>query len=258
MTNHNRIFDIFTSKKILNSYEKKEKNYYKRLKLISQKYNVSFKDICTSVSFAKRKNFPKTLALYELFKKNMNTPGSIGEFGIYKGDSLFIWLFLLETFLPLDRKKKIYAFDHFLNYKNCTKFDKAISKNKKSFLDKVNKNMLKELILLHDSDSIFPGVKRIELIYGDILKTVPEFKARNKGVRFNILNIDFNLKRETETILEYFYDLLIPGGIIMFSGYASPPHEGEAVAIENFLKKKNNIKLKKLVFSNYPVAYFIK
>jgi hypothetical protein len=44
----------------------------------------------------------------------------------------------------------------------------------------------------------------------------------------------------------------------MFSGYASPPHEGEAVAIENFLKKKNNIKLKKLVFSNYPVAYFIK
>ena len=118
--------------------------------------------------------------------------------------------------------------------------------------------MIKELISVHGDDSIFIGVKRIELIDGDILKTVPEFKARNEGVRFNIINIDVNLKREVETILKYFYDLLIPGGIIMFSGYTSPPHEGEAVAIENFLKKNKKIKVKKLAFSNYTVANFIK
>ena len=69
---------------------------------------------------------------------------------------------------------------------------------------------------------------------------------------------DENLFTKAITILKYFYDLLIPGGIIMFSGYTSPPHEGEAVAIENFLKKNKKIKLKKLAFSNYPVAYFIK
>ena len=110
MTNYKRIFDIFSSKKISNVYEKKEENYYKKLKLISQKYNLSFKDLCNCISFSKRKNLPKILALYELFKKNINTPGNIAEFGIYKGDSLFIWLFLLEIFLPLDRKKKNICF----------------------------------------------------------------------------------------------------------------------------------------------------
>ena len=217
---------IFKSKKDKEKYRKKDINFFKKLEKITLKYNIGFKELLTNNSFMQRRFYPKRIAFYDLFKKVSNMPGSIADFGIYRGDSLFTWLYLLETFCPYDRTKKIYAFDHFKNYSKARLVhDKNIflnsQSNKKNLLENsnnANKKMIEELIDLHNQDGVMPGIKRVELIYGDILDVKDNFKKSNMGLRFNIINIDVNLYEPIKIILENFYDLLLPGGIMMFSG----------------------------------------
>jgi SAM-dependent methyltransferase len=188
-------------------------------------------------------------------------PGSIAEIGVFKGGSLFTWHHLLETFLPGERMRKIYAFDHFKGYDLFGKEDADSNwvkeKHGGNLLDDANSNLIFELVEMHNKDSYLPGVERIVLIEGDILKTIPQFKKENMGTRFSLINLDVNLYKPTKCALENLYDLLLPGGIIMFSGYTAPPWEGESKAIEEFFKDKK-VKIQKLDFSPYPRAFIIK
>lgn len=262
MQNYDDLHRIFTSEQDEAHYRQKNKEFYQGMEQIIDKYDVPLQDILTHpTSFMQRRNLPKLLALYELFKQTLDMPGSIAEFGVFKGGSLFTWLHLLETFLPGERMKKIYAFDHFQGYEKLTTKDTDSNwikdKHGGSILNDVSENMIYELLALHDKDGYFPGVERIVLVNGDILQTAPEFLRLNMGVRFSIINVDVNLHEPIKCILEHFYDLLLPGGIIMFSGYTAAPWEGEAIAIEEYFGDKVG-KFKKLPFSPYPRAYFVK
>ena len=253
---------IFNSKKENEKYKKKDLNFYKGLEKIALKNNTTFKELLTNNDFMQRRYFTKKIAFYDLFKKTLNMPGSIADFGIYKGDSLFTWLYLLEIFAPYDMNKKIYAFDHFKNYieSSPTKDNNIFynSNNSKTLLGSSNfpnKKMIEELIDLHNQDSVMPGIKRVELIDGDISKIKNDFKKSKMGLRFSIMNVDINLYKPVKSVIENFYDLLLPGGVMMFSGYTAGLHTGEGNAIEEYFKEK---KFKKLPYSSYPRAYFIK
>ena len=191
----------------------------------------------------------------------IDMPGSIAEFGVFKGGSLFTWLHLLETFLPGERMKKIYAFDHFQGYSRLSSDDTDANwikdKHKGSILDDVDENMIYDLVALHNQDGYLPGVERVVLINGDINETASKFLELNMGVRFSIINVDINLYAPVKVVLDNFYDLLIPGGIMMFSGYTAPPWEGEAKAIEAHFEGKVG-RFKKMPYSPYPRAYFVK
>jgi len=262
MNNYDDLHKIFSTEEDEAFYRNKVNDYYSSLEQIKDKYELTLQDLLTyPSSFMQRRNLPKILALYDLFKLTIDIPGSIGEFGVFKGGSLFTWFHLLETFLPGERMKKIYAFDHFKGYDNFGENDTdnnwVKDKHGGTLLEDVDEFMIRDLVELHNKDSYLPGVERIVLIDGDIVETAPEFKKMNMGVRFSIINVDVNLYDPVKSILENFYDLLLPGGIIMFSGYTAAPWDGEAMAIEEFFKDKNGI-FKKLHYSPYPRAYFIK
>lgn len=253
---------IFLSKEDEDNYKSKGEKFYRSIDEIIKKYDLNLNEILTHITpFMERRNLPKYLALYELFKETIHMPGSIADFGVFMGGSTFTWYHLLETFLPGERMKKIYAFDHFKGYASFSNEDSdqnwVKEKHGGNLLDTVNKNMISELIVAHNSISYLPGVERIVMVDGDINETVPEFVKNNMGLRFSIINLDVNLYEPTKVILEHFYKLLLPGGIIMFSGYTAPPWEGEAQAIEKYFKGKK-VEIKKLHFSPYPRVYFKK
>ena len=56
------------------------------------------------------------------------------------------------------------------------------------------------------------------------------------------------------------YDLLLPGGVLAFTGYSTEPWEGEAQAISEFFDsiKIKSPKMLKFPWSNLPRAYFVK
>lgn len=262
---YDQLHKIFVTKEDEDFYRKKDRQFFADAQRIIESHGIPLKDqLVHFPSFVPRRNLPKFLALYEVFKMARELPGSIAELGVYKGSGLFTWANLLETFLPGERMKKVYGFDHFKGYAafdgKDTDANWVKEKHNNSILDDSTHGFIEDLVHIHNRNSFLPGVERIVLIDGDILETVPSFAQNNMGVRFCILNIDVNLYRPVATVLRYFYDLVLPGGVVMLSGFSAPPWEGEARAIEEeFSRRSLPIpQFRRFDFSPYPRAYFIK
>ncbi|MDA8768036.1 TylF/MycF family methyltransferase [Planktomarina temperata] len=230
-------------------------------KLILEK-NISVEEMLINyLAFVRRRDLPRLLAHYEIFKEIVNMPGSIIEVGVYKGSGLFTWANLLETFCPGDRNRLVYGFDDFEGYNKYGSQDI----NFKKFIEEKNHflvsdyDFMSKLLELKTKDNILSGVKRAEIINGDVLETLKDFVEKNAGLRVCLLYIDVSLYRPTLFALEQLYDLVVPGGIVAFNGYGQVPHEGEGKALDEFLNKRGlKPELRRFNFSPMPSVFFTK
>jgi hypothetical protein len=191
----------------------------------------------------------KLLAHYELYKKIVNLPGEIIECGVFKGNSL-IRLATFRDALETPYSRKIIGFDIF------GKFPSTEYAPDKKYLDKFIESAGEESISKDDLENVFKNknIENFELIKGDILKTVPDYKAKNAHTKIALLHIDTDVYEPAKVILDYFYDLLVPGGIIMFDDYGTFPGETKAA---DELMEKNGLIINKLSFYKTP-SYIIK
>lgn len=236
--------------------------YFKEINKIIKSKNLSNEDILKNyLSFVRRRDLTRLFAHYEMFKLIKNLPGSIVEVGIYLGSGLFTWANLLETFCAGDRNRLVFGFDNFQGYKNFSKEDKIF----KNFV-KTNNHLLKsdfklvqDLLRIKTNDNILKGIKRAEIINGDISKSIIKFKKKRPGIKISLLYLDVNLYKPTKKALDELYELVVPRGIIAFNGYGQLPHEGEVKALDDFIsKKKIKPEFKKFSFSSIPSVYFRK
>lgn len=244
-------------------YDTSDSNHWTELENIIKDSGLSIEDVLQSyLAFIRRRDLPRLLAHYEMFKKIVDLPGSIVELGVYRASGFFTWANLLETFCPGDRIRKVFGFDDFEGYSKFTKGKDDAVTNYISELNhslKSDFDLVDRLTKLHNDDNILKGVERCRLINGNICKTVPEFVSNTKGLRLSLLYLDINLYEPTKIGLEYFYPLVLPGGIVAFNGYGQQPWEGEAQAIEEFFEKKGGVPImRKFPFSKIPSAYFVK
>mgnify|MGYP001609546600 FL=1 len=83
----------------------------------------------------------------------------------------------------------------------------------------------------------------VELIKGDICETVPAYIQNHSALKIALLHIDVDVQKPTEIILQYLYEKVVPGGVIVFDDYGIV--EGETRAVDNFVSDKN-LSLQKL------------
>ena len=209
-------------------------------------------------AFIRRRDLPRILAHYELFKKIVDLPGSIVELGVYLGAGLFTWSKLLETFVPGDRSRKVYGFDNCKGYPEFSPEDGDPNPWVEQMIGQkvVGEGYIRRMVDLHNEDNLLPGVERCKIIIGDIVETVPEFVTKSQGTRISLLYFDVNLYEPTLAGLKHLYPLVLPGGIVAFNGYGGPPWQGEAQAIEQYFDEQPT--MRKFPFSTHPSAYFVK
>ena len=243
-------------------YEAYEQEHWEKLESVIQDSGLSLKDVMTHVSaFIRRRELARICSHYELFKMVEHLPGSIIELGVFLGGGFFTWSKLLETFCPGDRSRKVYGFENLKGYERFTEQDG----NCKPWINRLVGNMapletyLDGMVDLHNKDNLLRGVERCRLIKGDIKETVPSFAKNNMGTRISLLYFDVNLFEPTLTGLRHLMPLMVPGGIVAFNAYGSPPWEGESRAIEAYFREigKNLPLMKKFPFSTYPNSYFM-
>lgn len=245
------------------AYDKKDQQHFARLESIIQQAGYSLADVLQHFpAFIQRRDMPRFLAHYELFKQIQHMPGSIAELGIFRGSGFFTWSNLLESFCPSDRTRKVYGFDHF---KGLVEHDKSVDGNLTPWLSHVvgeltsKADIMQAMIDLHNDDNLLPGVERCTLINGDVCETVSQFVTDHPGLRLSLLYFDIGLYEPTIKGLQHLYPLVMPGGIVAFNGYGMRPWEGEAKAIETYFAElgKQPV-MSKFDFSPLPHAYFIK
>ena len=86
-----------------------------------------------------------------------------------------------------------------------------------------------------------------------------QFLQDTPGLRINLLHFDLDLYEPTLYTLEKLWDLVVPGGVVVFDEYGLPPWGGEATAFDEFRAKRNlTVKLHKFSWCLTPTAYCIK
>jgi len=189
----------------------------------------------------------KTLSQFEIFKEILNVKGDIFEFGVFKGASL-MRLASFRKLLKLE-KKRIYGFDSF------GKFPKQNNMDDNNFIQKfekdsgigISKSDLKNFL---NSNKY----KNIELLKGDILKTLPIFLKSKKNLKISFIHIDVDVYEPTKVILENLFKHLSVGGIVMLDDYSII--DGETKAVDEFLSQfKQKYKIFKSKYSKTPFYF---
>lgn len=192
----------------------------------------------------------KLVSHYELFRLAEQIPGDMIECGVFKGAS-FSRFAMFRELSKNTLQKKIIGFDTFGKFPN-TSF-KNDNKSRKNFIKvaggtSISKN---QLINVLKNKGI---TKKIELIKGDITKTVPKYVKSHPKLKISLLNLDTDIYEPAVTILEYLYPKISKGGILILDDYKVFP--GETKAVNDYFKDKK-VSIKKFSFSKTPY-YIIK
>jgi hypothetical protein len=209
--------------------------------------------------FSRRIHITRFLAHYEIFKLISHLPGSIIELGVYKGSSLLSFANFLEIFNTGDRSRKVYGFDTFEGLSDFSSKDGSLNEMHSKVTGGWKTGDFKETLInfinnWHE-ESFVPQSPRIQLVEGDIKFTAKNFIEENPGIRISLLHFDCDLYEPTMEGLKYFYDKMVPGGIILFDEYGITAWAGESAAVDEFFGKK--IEIRKFSWSSLPGGYII-
>ena len=193
----------------------------------------------------------KLIARYEIFKKAILVPGDIVECGVFKGAGFMYWLKLLKLFAN-EEQRMVIGFDTFKSFADSLlEYEKESAK---SFVSEAFFEGIEPTEILKNAHSA--KFSNSDLIAGDVLETIPKYKKDNPGFRICLLHLDLDTYLGTKIVLENFYDLVTPGGIILLDEYGKRGW-GESDAVDEFFKDKNKA-INSIKTSFQPTSFIIK
>jgi len=194
--------------------------------------------------------FSKFVTHLELFKKSSGVTGDIVECGVFKGSSLCRWV-KFRALLENPYSRRIIAFDTFGKFPK-TEYNPDRLKRDRFIREAGDMSIPREeLIEILERLNL---CENIELIKGNIRKTIPGFLKKNKQLKISLLNIDVDLYESTKFALEEFYPYVTKRGIVILDDYGAFP--GANKAIDDYFKKRKTV-IRKLPFS-YSISYLEK
>lgn len=172
-------------------------------------------------------NLARNLAITDLFKSTLATPGDVVEFGCWKGSTTLLLTKLLAIYDP-SGPKVVHVFDSF---EGLTQFHAADAvavsqlgdyQGSRRYLEHCAKLAdLEDMILIHE---------------GHIETTLPIFVKEHQEKRFSFVYCDTDLYKATSTILEGMWRLLTIGGLMVFDQWNMSEFPGEGIAVNEFME----------------------
>ena len=191
----------------------------------------------------------KLAAHYELFKMAHGISGDIAECGVFKGVALVRFAMFQKLFGDLP--KKVIGFDTFGVFPE-TNFE-GDKEPRQKFIDEAGtesitveqlQKVLEHKQLQHD----------VELVAGDITKTIPEYAGVHPDMKFSLINLDVDIYEPSVTVLEYLYPKLDKGGVLILDDYGRFP--GETKAVDDYFQGQD-VQIHTFPFCKTP-QYIIK
>lgn len=207
-------------------------DYLERRKLFNDKY--SDKDLWEIVDhwplLCGIQNLARYIAIYELYKKTLDVPGHIAEFGSWKGANL-MFLTKLKKIFDFHGHKKIHCFDSFEGLKTFDEHDAEAVINKDKYQG--NLDVLKEVMQLYEVED------DVVIHKGDILKILSTCLDKQKELSFSFVYCDVDLHEPTIEILKNIHPRLSKNGLIVLDEWNYAEYPGETVAAREFLEEYN-------------------
>lgn len=172
-------------------------------------------------------NLARNLAITDLFRSTLTTPGDVVEFGCWKGSTTLLLAKLLAIYDP-NGPKMVHVFDSF---EGLTQFHAADAgavgqlghyQGSRQHLESSAKLAdVHEVLVIHE---------------GHIESTLPIFAREHQQTKFSFVYCDTDLYSATSAILENMWRLLSVGGLMVFDQWNMKEFPGEGIAVNKFLE----------------------
>jgi hypothetical protein len=170
---------------------------------------------------------------YEMFKRVLTVHGSIVECGVLFGGGLMAWAQLSAILEPVNHQRRIIGFDTFSGFAGLAEEDRT---GTSSYLRKGEYAVdsyedLLQAIALFDSNRFLSHIPKVDLVKGDVGKTLPEYLTSHQHLVVSLLYLDFDLFEPSRIALEHLVPRMPKGGIIAFDQLNSTAWPGETLAV---------------------------
>lgn len=201
--------------------------------------------------YVRRQHLKRFLAMYEVFKLVMPVKGSIVECGVFRGFGIMAWAKLGAMLEPENLTRRIYGFDTFQGFPSVAAKDQSPHTNARpGDLCSDSYDELLQLIGEYDLDRYLGHIPKVELVRGDMAKTIPEFVSTHPHLVVSLLFLDADMFEPTKTAIECFLPRMPKGAVIAFDELDNPIWPGETLgAIEAV--GLNKLRLRRLEWDPY-------
>ncbi len=202
------------------------------LKLIDIWENINLQtksdlDLNSAIAF---KRLIRSFFLFKYFKSVINLSGNILEVGVFKGFSALL-LKQLEDTLNVNKKKEcLFLIDSFEGLSQINKEDNVSNKENYQHQEghfKVN---------FEDVQNLFKNYDNVKLLKGWIPKVFDLLDNKNL---YKFVHIDVDLFEPTLDTLNYVFDKVVKGGVIITDDFDSKAFPGNRKAWQKFFIEKN-------------------
>jgi len=186
--------------------------------------------------FLRQKDLAHILFMDEIYRKILNVPGYIAEFGVMWGRNLNLFQSLRETHEPYNHTRHILGFDTFSGFigtmeKDQGTGDEGLYQAGAYGVPDGYYQRLHELLESQESISHLSHIKRFNLIEGDVTTTLPDYLEENPHAFFSLCYLDLDLYEPTKAVLQALKDRMVKGSILVFDEALNAAHPGETEAI---------------------------
>jgi len=202
-----------------------------------------------------RQNISRILLMQKLYKKIIDVPGVVMEFGVRWGQNISLFQNFRGIYEPYNYNRKIIGFDTFSGFSSTHEKDGENNKTGDYLVTENWENELEDILYFHNDNSPINHKKKFELVKGNAIKTLPEYLKQSPHTVIAFAYFDFDIYEPTKVCLEKILPHLTRGSIIAFDEINCSDFPGETIALNEILGI-NNISLKRDPH-NPLVAYFI-
>lgn len=202
--------------------------------------------------YVRRQNLTRFLALYELFKRQLPIKGSVIECGVNHGFGTMSWAKFSAILEPVNLSRRIYGFDTFEGFPGVSEQDRSAASQHVKVGDLAADvyEELGELVDIYDSSRFLGHVKKVSLVRGDALETIPQFVKDNPHLVVSLLFMDFDLYEPTKVALEHFLPRMPRGAVLAFDELDNPLWPGETLAMLE-AHARRPLRIERLEFDPY-------
>ncbi len=194
----------------------------------------------------KRQSLSRLLYYNELYKKIVDIPGVICEFGVQWGATLAELVNLRGIHEPFNHSRKIIGFDTFEGFSVVDEKDGGFSKVGDYAITLNYEETLEKILTLHESFAPIAHVKKFELVKGDASLTIKPWLDRNPYAIVAMAIFDMDVYKPTKDVLEKLLPRLTKGSLLVFDELNCPHFPGETTALDEV------IGLNKLALRRFP------
>jgi hypothetical protein len=205
--------------------------------------------------YMERMRLSRVLLMNELYKKIINVPGSVFEFGVRWGANLAMFNNFRGMYEPYNYSRKIVGFDTFEGFVGTSHKDGVHNVDGDYSVSESYELYLSEVLKVHEGLSPLSHIKKWDIIKGDASVTFDQYLKDHQETIISLAYFDFDIYKPTKDCLQLVMKNVTKGSVIVFDELNSDVFPGETKAFKEVIGSFN-VELKRDI-NNPLVAWFV-